>query len=1506
MIKRQKRTTAGNRNPLLNRRRSRLETLEARRLLAADLESDEQAGHEHDHFELGEYWTPESRGVTGLTGTPANVSAFRNLFSGVVEHLSANRAVFAAAPGGDVEFRVTSQHEDSISGATHVYLQQTLDGLDIVNAVANATFTAAGQLVEAYSSFVSTVLETSAVAKSPVEALAGLSEHFGWGALDTSAVQNVDSLVGDRPALHAPAISDTSIPYEAVYAPTEDGRIEPAWRLNVQLDDGDAWLDSIVSQVDGDVAHVSNWVSGAQYRVFAIPKENPYDGPRSIEVDPHDPVASPFGWHDTNAVNGPEFTITRGVNVHAYTDTDGNNLPDPLSEPDGGAGLVFSHPANFQQEPSTYSAAATTNLFYTTNVVADILENHGFDEASGNFQTTNYTGLGVAGDPVLAEAQDGGGVNNANFATPPDGTSPRMQMFLWNLTTPMRDGSFDNGIIAHEFGHGVTNRLTGGAANSGALQNIQSRGMGEGWSDYFALATTQKVGDQANDGRGIGTYALGQPSSGLGIRTQKYSYDMSINNHTLQDIEGSGSVHFIGETWAATLWDLHWALIDGSSLDNNLPLPGKGFDSDLHNGNGGNNDAMKLVIQALKLQPSNPNFIQARDAILAADQLLFNGKYQQTIWKVFARRGMGVGAVAGGSNQTGVTESFAEPIVGDLEFSKSKPLGSLVSRVTGMLPTIETTEIRELGFFAERDSRVAFHFDPQLDFATLTVEIRRGNGDVLVPATSSPAAGQPVVIPTTRIAGGGNYIIEITTDVPTDVHVDAVRNATLESEVGDSRPSMRLGLDDGFIPLGGGGINSVVGHTQLNTVASQYNNPGLFVDISTTGTALNLSDDGEALIETSIGNALFPAGWTTIGNNGGIISSELETLQQLFASNQSLDTQPRNALYPFWDDIDSDTGNVYFQERSISGVNALIVQWENRPRFSNIGNATFQLQLFQSGPVLARFVYQDVIFGNAAFDNGASATIGVVSSDGIANEVSFNTASVNNGDVIDFVAERDIDYYTFHGNAGDHIDVILDRLNGTQLDTPVMRLLSPDGLTLIGLANDKPLAGRTTVSNYDQGVLSAVLPSSGQYQVRLIGKGNYDYVVSVTENTAFDTENTIGTLAPFRTIELGNSTMGFMNGGNARDMVAVDLVAGQTVRIIGQTPFDHPNTIPANTLGMRINLQAPDLSIVASDQTPNANGVYIIQHTATQTGKYRIDLRRTSGSGEYHVRVLDWGSPLQFDSEQLVDEDYATLNGPEVSIFDGAGKTDPADAQYLEGSTVSLQAVAVPGATLAEGESIVSGNAIYTWDLDDDGEFDDAVGAFTSFVLGFVDSEQLRSVRVKVETALGVSISELVMSVGITPWRNRVIPTDVNGDGETTVLDALLVLNRRSAIGSPDLPAVSDHQRDTSLVDVNGDNRVSALDALWVLNRILERSELSVSIETPDESGEDRGSGSAGDEAFVATVPQTPSVSPIFAGGPSNSPDDIESVILAISEDEKEEAKSLDSTSVDAVIAGLI
>ena len=102
------------------------------------------------------------------------------------------------------------------------------------------------------------------------------------------------------------------------------------------------------------------------------------------------------------------------------------------------------------------------------------------------------------------------------------------------------DGDYDNGIIAHEYGHGISNRLTGGPSLAGCLGNNEQ--MGEGWSDFFSLITTVEPGDQGTDARGIGTYAQRQPVTGSGIRPRPYSTDFAINEMTYDFLKDEAGI----------------------------------------------------------------------------------------------------------------------------------------------------------------------------------------------------------------------------------------------------------------------------------------------------------------------------------------------------------------------------------------------------------------------------------------------------------------------------------------------------------------------------------------------------------------------------------------------------------------------------------------------------------------------------------------------------------------------------------------------------------------------------------------------------------------------------------------------------------------------------------------------------------------------------------------------------------------------------------------------------
>ncbi|WP_287443241.1 M36 family metallopeptidase [Algoriella sp.] len=198
-----------------------------------------------------------------------------------------------------------------------------------------------------------------------------------------------------------------------------------------------------------------------------------------------------------------------------------------------------------------------------------------------------------------------------------------------NFKLKSRDSDFDSQVLLHEYTHAVSNRITNGAIGG-------EEGMGEGWSDYVAINLTQQPGQAAKDQINMGSYAFG----GAGLRILPYTTDMSVNPHTYDYLKtigaGENLQHPTGYVWALMLWEMHWKLIEEY-----------GFNPDFKSSTGGNNMALDLVIQGIKMQVDNPGFVDGRDAILDADVALYKGANQCLIWEAFAKRGLGYSAKQG-------------------------------------------------------------------------------------------------------------------------------------------------------------------------------------------------------------------------------------------------------------------------------------------------------------------------------------------------------------------------------------------------------------------------------------------------------------------------------------------------------------------------------------------------------------------------------------------------------------------------------------------------------------------------------------------------------------------------------------------------------------------------------------------------------------------------------------------------------------------------------------------
>jgi hypothetical protein len=337
---------------------------------------------------------------------------------------------------------VTSEYQSKHNLVTHVNIGQRRNGLQVFTGHVTVNVNRESEVIFAGGNLVRGINDAVPGAElDAAQAVAAAAEALKLDA--PSGLKVVRAATGRSQAtLFTPGgISEQPIPAQLGYQPTDDG-LRVAWQVTINDADGNLW-EAAVDAVTGELLEANNWTShaktpnpvddGSGYRVFEFPKQDPNDGPRTLVTNPADALASPFGWHDTDGVAGPEHTITRGNNAHAYSDRDNDNQPDLNSSPNGTAALGFDFAADYvSDQPQSYTDATVTNLFYWCNMVHDLTYQYGFNEQAGNFQVNNYGRGGTGGDDVMCEAQDGSGTNNANFSTPAaDGGRPRMQMFLW-------------------------------------------------------------------------------------------------------------------------------------------------------------------------------------------------------------------------------------------------------------------------------------------------------------------------------------------------------------------------------------------------------------------------------------------------------------------------------------------------------------------------------------------------------------------------------------------------------------------------------------------------------------------------------------------------------------------------------------------------------------------------------------------------------------------------------------------------------------------------------------------------------------------------------------------------------------------------------------------------------------------------------------------------------------------------------------------------------------------
>jgi outer membrane protein assembly factor BamB len=473
---------------------------------------------------------------------------------------------------------------------------------------------------------------------------------------------------------------------ELVWLPTDRNNLILCWRVRISCENLVGVYEIVLSAETGELAirRCLTWfISDASYRVFTRESPSPFlpgwSSPNTNQPSDTNRILVTTSALSTNA--SPNGWINDGTNASIGNNVDARRYwsgSDPV--PSYGQGQntvgtsfrVFDYNLNLSNDPTNgYNPdSAVVNLFYWCNWMHDKLYDLGFTEAAGNFQYTNFNRGGNQGDPILAHAQFGRFydppiLNNSKFEPRNDGTSPWMCMYIFDGPDPDRDAALEAQIILHEYTHGLSTRWITGIGEYG-----QPRGLGEGWSDFYALALLADPEADIDGCYPMGAYTeynFGGTNNFFdnyyyGCRRYPYSTDLTKNPLTYKDIERDDAnlhpdvprnphltyqpwtnEHRLGEVWCVALWEARANLI--AKID----------------GTNGNQIMLQLTTDGMRLTPPIPTFLQARDGILLADKINNGGTNASELWNAFAKRGMGYSAISPSHRVLGVMEAFDLP-----------------------------------------------------------------------------------------------------------------------------------------------------------------------------------------------------------------------------------------------------------------------------------------------------------------------------------------------------------------------------------------------------------------------------------------------------------------------------------------------------------------------------------------------------------------------------------------------------------------------------------------------------------------------------------------------------------------------------------------------------------------------------------------------------------------------------------------------------------------------------
>jgi|GEM_PF-2686524 len=322
-----------------------------------------------------------------------------------------------------VDIDITSFHSAEHNGATYVYYQQKYQGVEVYRAVGNMVFNdnlilfKNKRLINDQNAFLrlpalmtpeASVLEVARHLDLPLYKSKGRLQKKNNGSFTMTGLPFAAGEVAMRRVWAQNAIGQYAQAWAVEILPSVNS---DHWEVVIDANDG-AVLDKVNNTLychleahdhSSEASEQATPVfapaeqslkqgveDGSKYRAFAAPIESPALGQRTLIENPADPVASPLGWHDNDGIEGPEFTILRGNNVHAYQDTADIDGPGE-SQTSAVEGLTFDFPFDRDATVLENLDADLTNLFYWNNITHDWAFGLGFDEGAGNFQHRNYT-----------------------------------------------------------------------------------------------------------------------------------------------------------------------------------------------------------------------------------------------------------------------------------------------------------------------------------------------------------------------------------------------------------------------------------------------------------------------------------------------------------------------------------------------------------------------------------------------------------------------------------------------------------------------------------------------------------------------------------------------------------------------------------------------------------------------------------------------------------------------------------------------------------------------------------------------------------------------------------------------------------------------------------------------------------------------------------------------------------------------------------------------------------